>query len=501
MKRFLIAMTVSVAAMLAAQTETYAQLDTAVTSVLGARLDEYMRIIETEPAGVKCEEADFLIGSCTDSLVRQYTAIRLYSHFTGSRLMGDETVAVHIFDTWFAPGKVRMQSDIDFMNAKIFVEFNRQSLIGMKAPELTLENLDGSNVVLFRENSLNTRLSVLFFYDSGCPSCKMESIMLRNILGEGEYPVDFYAIYTGQSRDEWEKFVDGYLQISGSGVRTTHLYDPGMKSGFQMKYGILQTPDIFLVSRDGTILGRKLDAIALKQMLDLLARPHTYGSEESSALYDNVFRQYGTSPACDEVKAVCDSMAMKTLAKKDTLIFKQMAGDLLYWLGARRGEGIKCGLSYLIDKYIHGMPGIWTGHEDSLKVTAYSDILSDLLGKAATGSRLPRIKVTGTMKSGGKERVREIRLDRLKNTTVIFHTEGCSFCEAELAAADSISAADPKARFFIADIDRILDSDPDTACMLFDTMDLSVMPYVTVLDRKGRVIRKYVSLDGQDGKS
>ena len=115
---------ISVTALLSIELTASAQLDTAVTNALGAKLDEYMDILGTEPADVKCGEADFLIGSCSDSLVRQFTAMRLFRHFMESKLMGDESVAIHIFDNWFSDGKVKMPDETDFMSARIFAEFN-----------------------------------------------------------------------------------------------------------------------------------------------------------------------------------------------------------------------------------------------------------------------------------------------------------------------------------------------------------------------------------------
>lgn len=494
MKSGLLTIIVSLTALLSMPLSASAQLDTAVSNALGAKLDEYMLIIETEPAEVKCEETDFLISSCTDSLVRQFTALRLYSHFMESKLMGDESVAIHIFDKWFSDGKVKMKSESDFMGARIFAEFNRQSLIGKKAPELYLENDSGAYVSLFGKGSWNDRPSILFFYDSGCATCKMESIMLRSLLNGTEYPVNLYAIYTQQSGENMERFKTEYLDIRNPQVNVEYLWDPMSVSDFQMKYGILQTPGIFMISRDGTVIGRKLDVMALGRLMEIYCKPYEYGSRESSAFYDEVFASYGGRPGSDDVKGICDAIAGKTLGQKDTLRFKQMAGDLMYWLGASRGEGIKCGLEYLIDRYIAGEPAIWTTGEDSLKVLSYSEILGDLLAKAPAGERLPAVEVPGIMKIRGKERNKTVRLDRLRNATVVFHTEGCPICEAELAAADSLSQAGRREKFFLTDIDEVMNTDPDTAFLLFEKFDLTVMPYITETDRKGRVTRKYMSL-------
>ena len=494
MKSGLLTIIVSLTALLSMPLSVSAQLDTAVSNALGAKLDEYMLIIGTEPAEVKCEETDFLISSCTDSLVRQFTALRLYSHFMESKLMGDESVAIHIFDKWFSDGKVKMKSESDFMGARIFAEFNRQSLIGKKAPELYLENDSGAYVSLFGKGSWNDRPSILFFYDSGCATCKMESIMLRSLLNGTEYHVNLYAVYTQQSGENMERFKTEYLDIRNPQVNVEYLWDPMSVSDFQMKYGILQTPGIFLISRDGTVIGRKLDVMALGRLMEIYCKPYEYGSRESSAFYDEVFASYGGRPGSDDVKGLCDAIAGKTLGQKDTLRFKQMAGDLMYWLGASRGEGIKCGLEYLIYRYIAGEPAIWTTGEDSLKVLSYSEILGDLLAKAPAGERLPAVEVSGIMKIRGKERNKTVRLDRLRNATVVFHTEGCPVCEAELAAADSLSKADMREKFFLTDIDEVMNTDPDTAFLLFEKFDLTVMPYITETDRKGRVTRKYMSL-------
>ena len=494
MKSGLLTIIVSVTALLSMPLSVSAQLDTAVSNALGAKLDEYMLIIGTEPAEVKCEETDFLISSCTDSLVRQFTALRLYSHFMESKLMGDESVAIHIFDKWFSDGKVKMKSESDFMGARIFAEFNRQSLIGKKAPELYLENDSGAYVSIFGNDSRSDRPSILFFYDSGCATCKMESIMLRSLLNGTEYTVNLYAVYTQQSGENMERFKTEYLDIRNPQVNVEYLWDPMSVSDFQMKYGILQTPGIFLISRNGTVIGRKLDVMALGRLMEIYCKPYEYGSRESSAFYDEVFASYGGHPGSDDVKGICDAIAGKTLEQKDTLRFKQMAGDLMYWLGASRGEGIKCGLEYLIDRYIAGEPAIWTTGEDSLKVLSYSEILRDLLAKAPAGERLPAVEVPGIMKIRGKERNKTVRLDRLRNATVIFHTEGCPVCEAELAAADSLSKADRREKFFLTDIDEVMNTAPDTAFLLFEKFDLTVMPYITETDRKCRVTRKYMSL-------
>ena len=81
---------------------------------------------------------------------------------------------------------------------------------------------------------------------------------------------------------------------------------------------------------------------------------------------------------------------------------------------------------------------------------------------------------------------------------IIFHTEGCAICKAELAAADSLLAKMDKRQrntaVLLVDMDEILVSYPAIAEQLFNTFDLTSLPYIIRIDRKGTVIGKYISL-------
>ena len=69
------------------------QLDSLKRAALDARMSDYLAAIEPLGTDVQKEECDFLIQSCTDSLVRQYVALSLYNSYFGSKVMGSEAVA------------------------------------------------------------------------------------------------------------------------------------------------------------------------------------------------------------------------------------------------------------------------------------------------------------------------------------------------------------------------------------------------------------------------
>ena len=479
------------------------QLDSAKRVLLDGKLSEYVAAIERAGADVQKEECDFLIGSSTDSLVRQYVALRLYDHYMSSKVMGAEAVAIHIFDKWFLSGIVKMESDMDLMTARVYADFNRQSQIGMPAPELTMNTMEGEVVELFRQRHTvkdGQRHSVLFFYDTDCAKCKVESILLSHLLEDEDYPIDFYAIYTGDDFESWQKYVPERFDFHTSQMRVTHLWDPELDSDFQRKYGILQTPRMYLLGPDYVIKGRGLDTYALALMLnEIFAHPDlTYGNPQMEPFFDNLavvkFAEADGQPTEFGVKAAADYLAESQLHAGDTTMCRQLLGDFLYYLAPKTGQAMKEGTKYLIDEYILGRNDIWNSADDTLKVVGFAEILDDLLSKSVPGSRIADLKVPGEYLTKGKVQFKAKKLRKLKGelNIVIFHTNGCNICAAEIKAARA-NVSDKK-NVFLVNVDDIFASDPALASRIFDQFDLSTLPHILLTNKKGYILGRYISL-------
>lgn len=480
------------------------QLDPAIRKALDNRLEEYAAAIHRENADVKRQECDFLIDSAADSLVRQHVAVKLYGHYLESPLMGDEAVAIHIFDRWFASGKVAMYTDADLINARVFADFNRQSLIGCKAPSLLLRDSAGNPEIIDFQDSGN-RYKVLLFYDSSCSKCKVESILLRNFLSTSGYPVDFYAVFTGDDLQSWQVFLNERLAADYGKASVRHLWDPEMESDFQHKYGVIQTPRLFLISPDGTILGRGLDTESLAKMCGMIFREVKldYGSDESYELFDEVFASSEGRPQVEEIIRIADHIADVTIAKGDTVMFRQMTGDLLYYLGPQTGSSFKEGTDYLIDKYILARPDVWRTEDDSIKVIGFAQMLDDLLSKSPKGTQVPDMTLPGELITSRQSKQGDWNLRRLrgKRNIIIFYTEGCHVCDAEKAAAARLvdkeivgRKAARSTRILLVNVDRILEEYPEMSASLFDTFDLSALPFIVQTDNDAVIVEKYLSL-------
>ena len=458
---------------------------------LGAKLDQYFIALSGESAAVQSEECDFLIETCQDSLVRQYTALKIYDHFLKSKIMGDDAVAVHVARKWFLSGAVKMKTDEDLLHAQIYVQFNESSLIGSPAPALTLFTPDSTRLRIPEKNTY----SVLYFYDTGCSTCKRETPKLQAMMQSEKFPLTVYAIYVGASAEEWAAYRP---KLEGA----VHLWDPQITSNWQLLYGVLQTPRMFLVNPSGEIVGRGLDTSALEILLnrEFSKEEYVYGEEGEMERLRQLFSTYGDTLKVDDVLSVADYMAERTFGEGDINAYKQTFGDLLYYLFSQRTEVYRDASVPFIQKYIE-QPEIWSTEADKAQITSLGELMVSLANRTPVGSLVPDLTVQGTLRRkpclfrrGTKEGTFQLRKLKGNPTYLVFYTASCSACKELLAAVDDLVKQDRKTKILLIDMDGLFNDQPDMATELLDNFDLSVLPFVLQLDRKGVVQHRYVQL-------
>ena len=236
---------------------------------LDSLLKEFYDALVTAPVQEKNAEFDSLISSCSDSLLRQHVTFEIFNHYRYSRVMGEEAVAVHIYDTWIGSGKVQPRNEFEQMESKVFADFNRQSLLGMTAPQISLYKPCRGMMTVPKRG----RAAVLFFFDTSCAKCQLETAVLPSVIAEAKFPLDFYAIYVGEDKRDWKAFRRNF-KLKGQDVRLYHLWDPDMDSDYQKIYGVVATPKIFFILEDGEIFGRRLEVDNLQQIISIVNSYH-----------------------------------------------------------------------------------------------------------------------------------------------------------------------------------------------------------------------------------
>lgn len=483
MKKFLTSVICLMSAvLLSAQENSNSQLE--------AKLSEYCASIIGESLTAQCTETDYIIESCQEADMRQYVAVWLYTHYFTSKVMGHETVAIHIYDKWFSDGKLSFYNDMDYISASIFADVNRNTLLGMKAPSALLEDTDGNAVRIFSESM--SRPAVLYFYSTDCSKCKIENIMLRNVIENLDYGIDIYAVCTKGSAEEWENVRSGALNFQVENSVIHHLRNKADDNSWKDAWGVLQTPATFLVESDMKIVGRALDSNALEQLLQMVHRKHNmvYGEAESMDFYDAIFAD-GTSP--EILAGSADHIARRTLEEtRDTMLFKQMTGDLLYYLSNSEDGGLRNGLPDFVQKQILDRSDVWTTQEDTLQIISLARMLKEVGERASVGSRIPRVKVYGFKVDGkgeGKVRRRSLRLLPKSYTHIMFYSPMCWDCKIQSEKLAE-RAGKEKIKVLKVNLDAMEKDHPELFRKLIEEFDLTHVPYITKV-HKGRITEKY----------
>ena len=460
-----------------------AQIDSLRRAQLGEKVDEYVDAIALYPLADQEAEVDFLIRSCQDSLDRQFVAVRLYDRYLNAKLLGSENVAVHIIDEWFLSGKVEMYNELDYYNAFAFAEFNRNSLIGKPAPELSLKDLWGHPQILCPSGG-NGNYTALYFYSPGCATCRLTTPQVTKVLSERRADVLFYAVNTDTDADKWTEYLAGNDNFH---YLASHLWDPEGTSDYQRLYGVTQTPQLFLIDPEGVIIGRRLDAEALETLLSNELDLYE-GSlwDDAASLIDNVMATGGT------VGEIHDMIRRRTGDNPRT--YKILTAALLHYAMTHRGHDLRFGADTLARREILAHPEIWRTENDRLSVVSLANLSVSLMDLAPVGKRIPNVRAHGTLLRGDREKTGAFRLRRLcgKDHRLVFYSPDCAHCREILETVDAFRAANPKTRILLVNMDELSERHPDEAEAVLQALDLSTLPMVIQTGRCGRVTDKYL---------
>jgi peroxiredoxin len=231
------------------------------TSLLPVRIPSlFTHIVPAHPEFV-IPQIDSILNLCTDPKVKEWCGKFLLDYFISSDIMGMENAAVYVAKKFINGELYHANQDI-INELETYVAFNELSLIGLIAPELSLRDIDERVVSL---SQIDADYVVLIFFDEDCPICREEITEIDRLLQHYQSDdVKVYAVYTQDRYDAWRKYV------ATLNPQWIWVWDHDFSSGFHKLYGVTGTPSVYLLDRNKTIIGRRIDAHVLKQILSYL---------------------------------------------------------------------------------------------------------------------------------------------------------------------------------------------------------------------------------------
>ena len=460
----------------------------------------------------------FIMTGKSDEEIAQI-AYYIYRYYRESRIMGYDEIAIYVADNYFLNGKYKLPDEEARLEMRLFADANRRSLIGMRAPVLTMQDPAG-NDVSFPEGEQD--YYILYFYDDECPGCQRMTPTLMQYLSRSDEDINFtvYMVYTQDDRERWMDYVAKVVHPFDlpDNVSLFNLWDPEMSSDFLTAYGVISTPKLFLVDRNGVIIGRELTPTALSQVVELNESQMTATEE----LFEQIFLPMANTADTTEI---VETIGMFFEDSKDNPdFFHEIFYELYQYLKSSPSYTLQQGAAYLANKYIAGMPELWETVEFTNKGVSHGSVIRADYRSVKEFIDQTALAVLMFYRNPLDKQATDLTLRTLKNkkqsiydlraryTVLYFYDMNCALCGAVSDAIDKIqrrydasdvcvaaiyTGKDNKWKRYVKESDRAwIDLwDRKRESGMFDKYDLMDVPAIYLLDENKVTLAKDINPD------
>ncbi|MEN6618360.1 MAG: redoxin domain-containing protein [Rikenellaceae bacterium] len=361
---------------------------------------------------------DYLISFSKDSLIQSHITQYLFDKFYSSKLMGMESVAIHIARNYYLNGKLVWPDKVGLIALKIFVDFNENSLLGMDAPELNLKDLQGNTISL---RGVVSNYILVFFFDDQCSTCKKMFPLIKDIVKNHESNgVMVYAVYTESNRDNFLKFVEQEFPDIVSRKNWIFTWDPEFKSNFHKLYNVMKTPQMFLLDKRKVIIGRNLDDKALEQLLSKEIEAREKLVKNIDQFIDKYLQNFNLEDTSD-LKSAFEPLYEKSVSSNNPEVYSSIFYQLFENLWRSADEPYENAAIYLAENYITPKTDLWWD----------KSIPTDYVPKIVNRIKSNRIgSVANDFTIFDKDN-KAVRLSKVKSkyTVIYFYSPDCAICK------------------------------------------------------------------------
>ena len=179
----------------------------------------------------------------------RFWIVTLFQKYQSATIMGMDKVFVHIADNYYLAGKVSWADDDMIKKLNEELVFHRENQIGLKAPQILLQDTLNQNTALY---SLKSKYTVLYFYDPDCGHCKKKTPDLIDLYHNIGDDVEIVGVCVGTDETKWKKFIKEFK------LDWVNLADLKYQSNFRVQYYVRTTPTIYVLDENKTIIAKKL---------------------------------------------------------------------------------------------------------------------------------------------------------------------------------------------------------------------------------------------------
>jgi peroxiredoxin len=226
----------------------------------------FTKILYQNYDSVKTEVITFIENINPQKRIFQFATSWFLNASINSNVMGMDALFVDIARRYYLSGQAFWTTEESMKKIRENVMFAEHNLIGLKAPDLTLETFDGEFVNLHK---INAKVTVILIYEPGCSHCK-EFIPKFHDEVYAKYKsngLQVFAIYTMDKKPEWEEFLQKHKLFDW-----INAWDERHISQFKVLYDARKTPGIYVLDENKKIIAKGMSVEQLAGLIDFELR-------------------------------------------------------------------------------------------------------------------------------------------------------------------------------------------------------------------------------------
>ncbi len=216
----------------------------------------FERIVAQQPDSI-IKYADMVTrrSMANDSLFK-FTANWIGVKYKEPSFMGADAVYVHMVQNFFTPELAHWAPEYELQALQQDAGIRASSILGVQAQQLDVKDENDLPISLLDTDS---EIIVLYIYTPECENCQKETPLVLDVYRKWKNRgVDVFALCTAPDAEVCKKYIRANNLDWRNGI------DPSVESNYTFKYHIDITPEIYVIDRDRTIVGKDLKAFQLE---------------------------------------------------------------------------------------------------------------------------------------------------------------------------------------------------------------------------------------------
>ncbi len=224
--------------------------------------DWFTKVLYQNYDSIKPYVFDFIENTRPHKRIFQFVASWFLNSSVNSHVMGIDALFVDIARKYYLSGEAFWTDDKTIDKIKENVMFAEHNLIGMQAPKLTLETVDGEYSSLYE---IQAKYTVVLIFEPNCSHCKVfvPEFHKEVYLPFRDKGLEVYAIYSMDNKTEWTEFLtknDLYDWIN--------VWDEHDVSQFKVLLDARTTPGVYVLDKDKKIVAKKMTVEQIKAFME-----------------------------------------------------------------------------------------------------------------------------------------------------------------------------------------------------------------------------------------